>query len=188
MAFILASASPRRLKLLGQLGREPDAVVSADIDEDRLGDEPPKAMVERLALAKAKVVAQSHGNDIVLAADTLVACGRRILPKPSNEKDARTFLALLSGRRHRVYGGIAVVTPEGQQVRSVMTQVVFKRLSQHEIESYVQSGEWQDKAGGYAIQGKAASFVKRINGSYTNVVGLCLYTTEAMLSVYLGKL
>lgn len=186
MAFILASASPRRLELLGQIGREPDAIIPADIDEAQLQDESPKTMVERLALAKAQAVAKSHGNDIILAADTVVACGRRVLPKPTDEKEAKKYLALLSGRRHRVYGGIAVITPDRQQVRSVMTRVSFKRLSDDEIESYLSSGEWQGKAGAYAIQGRAASFVKQINGSYSNVVGLCLYAAETMLSAYLG--
>lgn len=188
MAFILASASPRRIELLGQIGRQPDAVVPADIDETPQRDESPKALASRLALAKAKAVAEAHNGDIVLAADTVVACGRRILPKPKNEQDAKRYLTLLSGRRHRVYGGIAVVTPDGSRVRSVMTHVTFKRLSPDEIRSYLACGEWRDKAGAYAIQGRAASFVKQINGSYSNVVGLCLYVTEAMLVGSLGPL
>lgn len=186
MAFILASASPRRIELLGQIGRQPDAIIPTDIDETPQLAESPKALVSRLALAKANVVAESHGRDIILAADTVVACGRRILPKPKNEQEAKRYLTLLSGRRHRVYGGIAVVTPHGARVRSVMTQVTFKRLSPAEIGSYLASEEWRDKAGAYAIQGRAASFVKQINGSYSNVVGLCLYVTEAMLAGSLG--
>ena len=187
MAFILASASPRRMELLGQIGQQPDAVIPANIDETPRLEESPKALASRLALEKAKVVACAHSCDIVLAADTVVACGRRILAKPKNEQDAKRYLTLLSGRRHRVYGGIAVVTPHGARVRSVMTQVTFKRLSPDEIGSYLACDEWRDKAGAYAIQGRAASFVKQINGSYSNVVGLCLYVTEAMLVGSLGS-
>lgn len=186
MAFILASASPRRIELLGQIGRKPDAVIPADIDETPQLAESPKALASRLALAKANAVAEAHNGDVVLAADTVVACGLRVLPKPKNEQEAKRYLTLLSGRRHRVYGGIAVVTPDGVRVRSVMTQVTFKRLSPDEMASYLACGEWRDKAGAYAIQGRAASFVKQINGSYSNVVGLCLYVTEAMLLGSLG--
>lgn len=186
MAFILASASPCRLDLLAQIGRDPDVVVPADVDETPRRHEAPKALAERLALAKAQAIATTHPNDIVLAADTVVACGRRILPKPANEQEARHCLALLSGRRHRVYGGLAVIFPNGQSVRTVMTRVAFKRLSSIEMNAYLESGEWQGKAGGYAIQGRAAAFVKQITGSYSNVVGLCLYATETMLGGLLG--
>lgn len=186
MAFILASASPRRLDLLAQIGRDPDAVVPADIDETPLRDEAPKDLAERLALAKAQVIAATHPNDIVLAADTVVACGQRVQPKPANAEDARRCLTLLSGRRHRVYGGLAVISPNRINVRTVMTQVTFKRLSDIDIDAYLKSGEWQGKAGGYAIQGRAAAFVKQINGSYSNVVGLCLNATETMIGGLLG--
>ena len=186
MAFILASASPRRFDLLAQIGRDPDTVVPSDIDETPQRGEAPKDLAERLALAKAQAIAAIHPNDIVLAADTVVACGRRILPKPTNEEDARRCLNLLSGRRHRVYGGLAVISPNYRNVRTVMTQVAFKRLSDVEINAYLESREWQGKAGGYAIQGRAATFVKQINGSYSNVVGLCLNATETMIGGLFG--
>ena len=186
MAFILASTSPRRLDLLQQIGRRPDSVIPSDIDESQLVNEPPKALAERLALAKAQVVAEDHPEDVILAADTVVACGSRVLPKPSNEDEARRYLELLSGRRHRVYGGVAVISPRGTWSRCVMTQVSFKRLSKGELDSYIHSGEWQGKAGSYAIQGRAGAFVKQINGSYSNVVGLCLYTIEPVLAGLLG--
>ncbi len=186
MAFILASASSRRLDLLTQIGRIPDAVVPADVDETLQCDEAPQKLAERLALAKANVVAEKHPNDIVLAADTVVACGRRVLAKPADVREARLHLALLSGRRHRVYGGLAVINQRRRAVRTVLTTVTFKRLSDEEMRAYLEVGEWQGKAGGYAIQGRAATFVKRINGSYSNVVGLCLSTTEIMLSGPLG--
>ncbi len=186
MAFILASASPRRLDLLAQIGRSPDAVVPAGIDETPQREELPKDLVERLALAKGQVVAVSHPMDVVLSADTVVACGRRILPKPSDEGEARRCLKLLSGRRHRVYGGVAIIAPNVQRVRIIITQVTFKRLSTEEIESYLGSGEWEGKAGAYAIQGRAAAFVRQINGSYSNVVGLCLHATESMIGGLLG--
>ncbi|NKB44171.1 MAG: septum formation protein Maf [Alphaproteobacteria bacterium] len=186
MAFILASASPRRLDLLAQIGRDPDAVVPADVDETPQLDEAPKGLVERLALAKAQAIADTHPDDTILAADTVVACGQRILPKPANEQEALRCLKLLSGRRHRVYGGLAVISPGRQNIRTVMTQVTFKRLSGAEMNAYLESGEWRGKAGGYAIQGRAAVFVKQMNGSYSNVVGLCLNATEIMIGGLLG--
>ena len=186
MAFILASASARRLDLLNQIVRAPDAVEPADIDETSNPGESPKALAERLAEMKADAIAAKHPTDIVLGADTVVACGRRILPKPADSAEARACLRLLSGRRHRVYGGITLISPRGRWRRSVMTQVMFKRLSSDEIEAYITSGEWQGKAGGYGIQGRAGTFVKRINGPYSNVVGLCLNAVESLLSEHLG--
>ncbi len=188
MAFILASTSPRRLDLLEQIGRTPDSIIPADIEETPLPKEAPKALAERLALAKAQAVAGDHREDIVLAADTVVACGSRVLPKPDNGDEARRCLELLSGRRHRVYGGVAVISPMGTWSRCVMTQVSFKRLSQDEMDSYIDSGEWQGKAGGYGMQGRAGVFAKQINGSYSNVVGLCLYTIEPVLAGLLGPI
>lgn len=183
MAFILASESPRRLDLLTQVGRIPDSIVPADIDERSLPGELPRQLVERLATAKAASVAASHPHDVVLAADTVVACGRRILAKPADEQEARRHLDLLSGRRHRVYGGITIFVPGGvAKHRVVMTQVTFKRLSGQELDSYILGGEWQGKAGAYAIQGRAGVFVKQLNGSYSNVVGLCLHATESLLA------
>ncbi|MGE3477107.1 MAG: nucleoside triphosphate pyrophosphatase [Rhodospirillaceae bacterium] len=181
--FILASASPRRLQLLEQIGRRPDLVAPCDIDETPLKEETPRALAGRLSIAKAKAAAAAHPGALILAADTVVGAGRRILDKTEDEKRARRILALLSGRRHRVYGGIAVVAPNGKLTsRIVMTQVMFKRLSDAEIEAYLQTGEWRGKAGAYGIQGRAGAFVPWINGSYTNIVGLCVHTAEKLLS------
>jgi septum formation protein len=180
--LILASASPRRVELLRQIAFVPDAVDPADLDETPLKAELPAQHALRLAIAKAEAVAPRHPGAFVLAADTVVGCGRRILPKAEDAATARRCLALLSGRRHRVYGGIAVVTPTGKLVsRQVQTIVIFKRLTEAEIASYVASEEWRGKAGGYAIQGLAALFVRQIGGSYSNVVGLPLYETAALL-------
>jgi septum formation protein len=180
--LVLASASPRRLALLAQVAIEPDMVDPADIDERPLLGEVPLRHAERLAAEKALRVAARHPGAFVLGADTVVACGRRILPKAETEGDARACLALLSGRRHRVHGGIALVTPQGKLVRRRVTTVVaMKRLTPREIEDYLASGEWEGKAGGYAIQGLAARFVRELIGSYSNVVGLPLYETVTLL-------
>ena len=176
----LASASPRRLALLEGIGLAPDRVRPAAIDETRIAGETPRAMALRLACAKAAAVAAA--GEWVLAADTVVACGRRALGKPSCAAEARTCLALLSGRRHRVHTGVAVVAPDGRErARIVTTRVRFKQLAPGEIASYVASGEWADKAGGYAIQGRAGGFVIAVNGSCSNVVGLPLYETRMLL-------
>lgn len=181
--LILASASPRRLALLNQVGITPDQVVPADIDESPLKGELPRQLAERLAREKAAVVAALHPDAVVLAADTVVACGRRVLDKPGDEREARRTLRHLSGRRHRVYGGLCVALPGGaRRARVVVTQVQFKRLGEDEITAYLESGEWQGKAGAYAIQGRAGGFVKKINGSYDNVVGLPLYESLALLN------
>jgi septum formation protein len=180
--LVLASASPRRADLLAGVGVFPAAVDSADIDETPRPGELPRALAERLARDKATTVAARHPGAYVLAADTVVACGRRVLPKPADEDVARDCLSLLSGRRHRVHTGLAIVAPDGTlRTRVVVTQVRFKRLTRHEIEGYVASGEWRGKAGGYAIQGRAGGFVVAINGSCSNVVGLPLYETRALL-------
>ena len=182
-ALILASASPRRLDLLRQIGLVPAAVDPAHIDESAKPQELPADYAKRIAVAKLDEVAKRHGKcKFILAADTVVACGRRILPKTEDAVAARMCLDLLSGRRHRVLGGIALQAPDGKRLtRLVTTTVAFKRLSQAEIERYIDSGEWHGKAGGYAVQGKAAAFVSFINGSYSNVVGLSLYDVTAML-------
>ena len=181
--LVLASASPRRLALLRQIGIEPDAVDPAEIDETPLKGELPRAHVQRLAQAKASAVAARQSGAFVLAADTVVALGRRILPKAEDEATARRCLERLSGRRHRVLGAVVLVAPEGRTAaRLVTTAVRLKRLTGPEIERYLESGEWQGKAGGYAIQGRAAAFVPAINGSYSNVVGLPLAETAALLS------
>jgi len=182
MRLILASASPRRLDLLKQIGVVPDAVLPADVPEEPTKGETPPQLASRLALAKARAVAQRHSDAVVLAADTVVACGRRILPKAEDEATARRCLSLLSGRRHRVLGGIAVLAPgRAPSARLITTIVMFKRLTEEEIAAYLASGDWHGKAGGYAIQGRAAAFVRAINGSYTNVVGLDLFATAALL-------
>lgn len=180
--LILASASPRRLALMRQAGYEPDAVAAAEIDEAALPGELPRALAARLAGEKARAVAGFHPEAWILAADTVVACGRRILPKPATADEARACLALLSGRRHRVFGGIHVIDPAGRErARGVATAVVFKRLTAGEIAAYAAGDEWRDKAGGYAIQGRAGTFVRSLNGSYFNVVGLPLYETVTLL-------
>jgi septum formation protein len=180
--LILASASPRRFDLLTQIGLGPAEVAAAEIDEAPKARELPAALAERLAAAKAGLVAKSFPGDYVLGADTVVACGRRVLAKAADESQARAFLKLLSGRRHRVYGGFCVVGPDGvAHSRCVMTAVVFKRLSGPEIDAYLKTGEWRDKAGAYAIQGAAAALIPKIIGSYSNVVGLPLAEAAGML-------
>lgn len=180
--LILASASPRRLQLLEQISLRPDAVIPADIDETVLQGELPAAYAKRIALAKAEKIAATHKNAFILAADTVVACGRRILPKAEDAATAAECLDLLSGRRHRVLGGIAVISPQGKNsIRLVTTIVKFKRLTPDEKKAYLATGDWDGKAGGYAIQGPAAGFIPFINGSYTNVVGLSLPETRQML-------
>jgi septum formation protein len=180
--LVLASASPRRLDLLRQIGVEPDAIDPADTDEMPRPREAPRAYALRMALAKLAVVTPRHPDATVLAADSVVALGRRILPKAESEAEARRCLALLSGRRHRVLGGVAVADADGKvRTRLVETVVRFKRLEPDEVEAYIQSREWQGKAGGYAIQGRAATFVAFVSGSYSNVVGLPLFETAALL-------
>jgi septum formation protein len=181
--LILASASPRRLDLLRQVGIEPDLVVPADIDETPLKAETPDKHALRLAVAKAQAVAPHHPGAFVLAADTVVGCGRRILPKAEDEATAVRCLELISGRRHRVLGGIALVAPDGRTgTRLVESAVIFKRLSTAEMASYLASGEWNGKAGGYAIQGRAAAYIRFMSGSYSNVVGLSLYDVHQLLT------
>lgn len=180
--LILASASPRRFDLLAQIGITPDAVAPADVDETPLRAELPRNLAARLAEAKTHAVAGNHAGTYVIGADTVVACGRRSLPKAESEVQARECLELLSGRRHRVYGGVCLISPTGEmQARVVMTAVQFKRLAPAELDGYIASEEWRGKAGGYAIQGRAARFVTQINGSYSNVVGLPLYEVTQML-------
>jgi septum formation protein len=180
--LVLASASPRRRELLAQLGIVPDAVDPPDIDETPRRGELPSQYARRLALAKAAAVASRHPQAYILAADTVVACGRRVLPKADTRASAEFCLELLSGRRHRVIGGLCVIAPIGKRtVRIVTSQVVFKRLSADERATYLASSEWQGKAGGYAIQGRAAGFIAWLSGSYSNVVGLPLFETQALL-------
>lgn len=181
--LILASASPRRLDLLRQAGIEPDHVVPADIDETPLKAETPDKHALRLAVGKARAVESIHPGAFILAADTVVGCGRRILPKAEDETTAARCLELISGRRHRVLGGIALIAPDGRMAtRLIESTVIFKRLSQAEIKAYLASGEWHGKAGGYAIQGRAAAYIRFMSGSYSNVVGLSLYDVHQMLA------
>lgn len=180
--LILASASPRRLDLLKQIGIIPDQVIPAEVDEAPIKGELPRAHALRLASEKAQKVAPLAPDAAILAADTVVACGRRILPKAETEDEARACLNLLSGRRHKVFGGIALRLPNGRILsRVAQTAVAFKRLSAQEIEGYMRSGEWQGKAGGYAIQGRADAFVRGLMGSYSNVVGLALHDAANLL-------
>jgi septum formation protein len=180
--LILASASPRRLELLAQIGIVPDQVIPADIDETPHDDESPRRLALRLAEEKARAIAADHAGCFVLAADTVVACGRRALGKATDTNEARKFLSLLSGRRHRVYGGLCVVAPDGTtRARVIETQVIFRRLGDDDLARYLAHDEWQGKAGAYAIQGHAATFVKSITGSYSNVVGLSLCEADGML-------
>ncbi len=187
--LVLASGSPRRLALLNQAGIEPDALRPADVDETPRKGELPRACATRLARAKAEATLEAVKLDdelrgaFIIAADTVVAVGRRILPKAELVEEASQCLRLLSGRNHRVYSAICVVTPkEAFRQRLVETRVRFKRLNDEDIAGYVDSGEWRGKAGGYAVQGIAGSFVVKLVGSYTNVVGLPLYETMSLLS------
>ena len=180
--LVLASASPRRLDLLRQIGVEPDLVEPSDVDERPLKGELPVPHARRIALAKAEAARRRHPDAFVIAADTVVACGRRILPKTEDEATARACLDLLSGRRHRVLGGLVVAAPDGRIAqRLVTTMVAMQRLAPGQIDRYLASGEWRGKAGGYAIQWRAAAFVRAINGCYSNVVGLPLHETVQLL-------
>lgn len=180
--LILASASPRRVELLAQIGIIPDQIIPADIDESPYPKETPRKLAQRLAAGKAALIQENHPDSMILAADTVVALGRRILGKASTVEEARHYLSLLSGRRHRVYSGISLITPDSGKIsRVVATTVIFKRLSPAEFDYYLSHDEWQGKAGAYAIQGLAARFIKGINGSYSNVVGLPLCETANML-------
>lgn len=180
--LILASSSPRRVELLKQIGIEPAAICPADIDESALKGEHPRKLAERLAIQKAQAIALQYPDCFILAADTTVACGTRLLDKMETPEYAKTCLEMLSGRRHHVYGGIALIAPDGTlRSRLIDTRVQFKRLSENEIKHYIESGEWNGKAGGYAIQGLASAFVSFISGSYSNIVGLSLYDTAQML-------
>jgi nucleoside triphosphate pyrophosphatase len=181
--LVLASASPRRLDLLRQLGFAPERIDPAEIDEAPESGETPRRLALRLARRKAEVAAPRNPAAFVLAADTVVAAGRRLLGKAEEAREARGMLELLSGRAHRVLTAVAVIAPSGRAAaRLSETRVRFKRLTEAEIEAYLASGEWEGKAGAYAIQGRAGAFVTALNGSYTGVVGLPLYETRAVLA------
>ncbi|MDB5431321.1 MAG: maf [Caulobacter sp.] len=185
--LVLASASPRRLELLAQVGVEPASVDPADIDETPGKDETPRRLALRLAQEKAAVVAARRPDAFVLAADTLVAVGRRILNKPEDEAQARRMLALLSGRPHRVMTGVAVIAPQGDKwggrtaSRLVESRITFKRLTAQETDAFIASGDWRDAAGAYKIHKTAGAFVTDLSGSFTGVVGLPLYETLSLL-------
>jgi septum formation protein len=187
--LVLASGSPRRLTLLNQVGIDPDALRPASVDETAKRGEMPRTLVNRLARAKAAAARDQIADDAeladayILAADTVVAVGRRVLGKPRFVEEAVAAIELLSGRAHRVLTGVCLITPDDSvRTRIVDTRVRFKRLSQEEKEAYIASREWRDKAGGYAIQGLAGCFVQKIVGSYTNVVGLPLTEVGALLT------
>jgi septum formation protein len=186
--LVLASGSPRRLVLLNQIGIEPETLLPTELDEIPKKGELPRVLATRLARAKAEAALTTVRSQedlrgaFIVAADTVVAVGRRVLPKAELLDEAAQCLRLLSGRSHRVYTGVCVVTPkETFRQRLVETRVRFKRLSKDDLEAYLASGEWRGKAGGYAIQGLAGSFVVKIVGSYTNIVGLPLYETVSLL-------
>jgi septum formation protein len=182
MRLVLASASPRRLDLLARIGVVPDAVVPAEIDETPRKGELPSAYAQRMAAEKAEAMRTAEAGAIILAADTVVAAGRRILPKAEREEEARASLGLLSGRRHRVLSAVTVIDAAGTARHRLSTTVVsFKRFSPDELSHYIATGEWQGKAGGYAIQGRAEALVRMISGSHSGVVGLPLYETRALL-------
>jgi septum formation protein len=180
MRLILGSGSPRRRELLSVLGIEPDAVIAPDIDEDPQAAELPRRYCARIAAEKSQAIDAEPG-DIVICADTTVALGRRILGKPADEAEARRFLDLLSGRRHRVYTGLAVKRGAQTWTRLVEARVRMKRLSHAEREGYLATGDWRGKAGGYSIQGPAGAFIPWISGSYTAIVGLPLAETAQLL-------
>lgn len=181
--LVLASASPRRLDLLRQIGLEPDAVEAAEIDETPGPSETPRRLALRLAAEKALTVADRHGGGYVLAADTVVALGRRILPKAEDAEEVRSCLELLSGRAHRVLTGLCAIAPDGRRVHRLSeSRVHFKRLTPTDVEGYLACGEGVGKAGGYAIQGHAGRFVISLQGSYSGVVGLPLYEAANLLA------
>ena len=180
--LILASASPRRKDLLAEIGIIPDHIIPTDIDETPFRGEKPRTYVQRMAVEKAAALS-GHDDAYVLAADTVVVMGTRILQKPVDADESYKFLSLMSGRRHTVMGGICLRTPSGKIITRICeTKVKFKSLSEDEKRTYVESNEWDGKAGGYAIQGRAAAFIPFISGSYSNIVGLSLHDTVQMLA------
>ncbi|WP_439491571.1 Maf family protein [Blastomonas fulva] len=180
--LILASASPRRQQLLARIGVTADAIVPADIDETPIKAELPRVYARRMAAQKAQVVASQHPDSAVLSGDTVVAVGRRILPKAESEAEARMCLELVSGRRHMVLSAVTLMLPDGRSLHRLSeSAVIFKRLHADEIDAYIASGEWQGKAGGYAIQGSAEALIRSMAGSYSGIMGLPLYETRSML-------
>jgi len=186
--LILASASPRRLDLLAQIGVTPDAVVPADLDETPHTGELPRAYAQRIAAEKAVAVAADYAGDLILAADTVVALGRRILPKAEDADTARACMAALAGRRHKVYSAISIITANGRQHTKLVTNTVAMRpMAAPELDAYAKHGDWHGKAGGYAIQGHAARYIRFLSGSFSAVVGLPLFEVSGWLSAYLDQ-
>jgi len=182
MKLILASSSPRRKELLASIGLTPHQALSPEVDESPIKGEGIRDYVKRIAILKARAVHSQIPEAYVLAADTAVELGGKIVLKAQNRQEAESIMSRLSGRRHRVYTGVCIVSPPGKEAcRVVLTRLSLKRLSAEELEDYIASGEWEGKAGAYSIQGRGAKFVKFISGSYTNVVGLPLYETSALL-------
>ena len=181
--IVLASQSPRRVELCNKIGIIPEHICPADIDETPHPSEKPADYARRMAVTKARTIASDFPRHVIIAADTVVCCGRRILDKTENAADAHHCLVTLSGRTHQVLGGVCVISPDGQaDVRLSKSVVKMKRLSKLETEAYIAGGEWQGKAGGYAIQGQAEQFIRSIQGSYANIVGLDVYMLSAMLA------
>lgn len=180
--LVLASASPRRIDLLARIGVQPDRVLPTEIDETPRKAELPRQLAERLARAKAEAAAALAPDSLVLAADTVVGVGRRILGKPADAAEAKRFLELLSGRRHRVMTGVCLIRPDGRRSERLVTTILaFQRLTPAQLEDYLASGEWQGVAGGYQIQKRAEAFVRFLSGSHSNVVGLPLFETAQLL-------
>jgi len=181
--LILASSSPRRVDLLAQIGVTPTQIIPADIDETPLKGEHPRKLALRLAIEKAKKIYAENKDYFVLGADCVVACGQRIMDKPVDADDARRIINILSARRHKVYGGICLISPSGKITsRLVETTVSFRRILKDEMNEFIKSNEWEGKAGGYAIQGLAGGYVKYLAGSFSNVIGLSVYDTLQMLN------
>lgn len=182
MKLILASSSPRRVELLASIGIIPDQILSPAVDESPLKRESVSHYVERIARLKAQVIHKQTPDAYVLAADTAVELGGKTILKPKDQEEAHTILMHLSGRRHRVHTGVCVISPKGEEAcRTVLTRLSLKRFSEEELKDYLDSKEWEGKAGAFSIQGKSAKFVKFISGSYSNVVGLPLYETDVLL-------
>lgn len=180
--LILASASPARKELLARINIIPDAIIPADIDETPHKHELPKDYVARVSLAKAQKIAEAHNDAVILAADTIGAVGRRIIGKAHSDEEAKEIVTLLSGRRHRVYTGVAIIAPDGGiKQKTVLTMVKVRRMSEQEIDGYVASKAWEGKSGCYSLMGEGAAFIESINGSYTSVIGLPLAEVSRLL-------
>jgi septum formation protein len=181
-SFVLSSASPRRIELLNNIKIFPKIIYSSDINEDTNSKEDPKKYCVRVAKNKALKALEKYPQEFILSADTIVFCSNKVFLKPKNKEEARKFLTFFSGRKHNVLTCICLAKKNAIKIKKVITKVTFKRLNKQEIEEYLSTGEWKDKAGAYAIQGYAEKFIKRINGSYSNVVGLPLYETYNLLN------